>query len=149
MRSIVLNPRRHACALALALASCIGTAHAADGAPDYYGTQEPFAKEAVYFVVTDRFVNGDPSNDQRDQGGPDPARRTFDGMGFFPKGDAPIGTYNVTPAPPWNRSTGGDRRGASCTSASRNVTSAAGVSARLRPSAAGGTPRAPRLRPRA
>jgi len=40
-----------------------------------YGTLEPFAKEAVYFVMTDRFVNGDRSNDHRDQGG---ARRTFD-----------------------------------------------------------------------
>ncbi|TXH66328.1 MAG: cyclomaltodextrin glucanotransferase, partial [Lysobacteraceae bacterium] len=29
---------------------------------------EPFAKEAVYFVLTDRFVNGDPSNDHREQG---------------------------------------------------------------------------------
>ena len=34
----------------------------------YYGTLEPFAREAVYFVMTDRFVNGDPANDQRDQG---------------------------------------------------------------------------------
>ncbi len=40
-----------------------------------YGTQEPFAAHAVYFVVTDRFVNGDPANDQREQGG---AHRTFD-----------------------------------------------------------------------
>lgn len=51
---------------------------ASASAADYYGTLEPFAKEAVYFVVTDRFVNGDPSNDQRQQGGDDPARRTFD-----------------------------------------------------------------------
>lgn len=36
---------------------------------------EPFASQAVYFVVTDRFVNGDPSNDHRDQGGAHP---TFD-----------------------------------------------------------------------
>ncbi|MBD8527361.1 alpha-amylase family glycosyl hydrolase [Pseudomarimonas arenosa] len=43
--------------------------------PDYYGTLTPFASEAVYFVVTDRFVNGDPENDQRDQGGEHP---TFD-----------------------------------------------------------------------
>ncbi|MHC9011220.1 alpha-amylase family glycosyl hydrolase [Stenotrophomonas rhizophila] len=43
--------------------------------PDYVGTREPFASQAVYFVVTDRFVNGDPSNDHRDQGG---AHRTFD-----------------------------------------------------------------------
>ncbi len=35
----------------------------------YYGTLEPFASEAVYLVLTDRFVNGDASNDQRDQGG--------------------------------------------------------------------------------
>ena len=42
---------------------------------EYYGTLEPFASDAVYFVVTDRFVNGDPSNDKRDQGG---AQRTFD-----------------------------------------------------------------------
>jgi len=41
----------------------------------FYGTLEPFASEAIYFVVTDRFVNGDPSNDHRDQGG---AHRTFD-----------------------------------------------------------------------
>lgn len=43
--------------------------------PDYVGTREPFASDAVYFVVTDRFVNGDPANDHRDQGG---AHRTFD-----------------------------------------------------------------------
>ncbi|MET4679498.1 alpha-amylase family glycosyl hydrolase [Stenotrophomonas rhizophila] len=43
--------------------------------PDYVGTREPFASQAVYFVVTDRFVNGDPSNDHRDQGGAHP---TFD-----------------------------------------------------------------------
>ena len=45
---------------------------------DFYGTTGPFASEAIYFVMTDRFVNGDPSNDQRDQGGTDPALRTFD-----------------------------------------------------------------------
>ena len=38
-------------------------------ATPYYGTLEAFASEAIYFVVTDRFVNGDPGNDQRDQGG--------------------------------------------------------------------------------
>ncbi|MEO6264308.1 MAG: alpha-amylase family glycosyl hydrolase [Luteimonas sp.] len=46
-----------------------------DATTDYYGTLEPFASDAVYFVMTDRFVNGDPSNDQRDQGG---KYRTFD-----------------------------------------------------------------------
>ena len=45
---------------------------------DYYGTREPFASEAVYFLLTDRFVDGDPSNNHVDQGGPDPERRTFD-----------------------------------------------------------------------
>ena len=46
---------------------------------DYYGTTEPFAEHAVYFVLTDRFVNGDPTNDQRDAGrrasAPSTARR--------------------------------------------------------------------------
>jgi len=41
----------------------------------FYGTLEPFASDAIYFVMTDRFVNGDPANDHRDQGG---AHRTFD-----------------------------------------------------------------------
>lgn len=50
----------------------------------YYGTLEPFASNAVYFVVTDRFVNGDTSNDQREQGG---AHRTFD----VPTPGAPAG----------------------------------------------------------
>ena len=44
-------------------------------AEEVYGTLEPFASEAIYFVLTDRFVNGDPSNDHRDQGGEHP---TFD-----------------------------------------------------------------------
>ena len=37
--------------------------------PDYYGTLEPFASEAVYFIVTDRFVDGDPDNNHESQGG--------------------------------------------------------------------------------
>lgn len=41
-----------------------------------YGTEEPFAAEAIYFVLTDRFVDGDPGNNHVDQGGP--AFRTFD-----------------------------------------------------------------------
>ncbi|MBF6025305.1 cyclomaltodextrin glucanotransferase [Lysobacter niastensis] len=56
--------------------------------PDIYGTLEPFASEAVYFVVTDRFVNGDTSNDQREQGGADPARRTFDRRIPGPNGES-------------------------------------------------------------
>jgi len=58
---------------ALSLALLAGPALAAP--PDYIGTTEPFAGDAVYFVVTDRYVNGDASNDHRDQGG---AHRTFD-----------------------------------------------------------------------
>ncbi|HEX7112175.1 MAG TPA: alpha-amylase family glycosyl hydrolase [Mizugakiibacter sp.] len=62
--------------LALAAALLAGAAHAASAADaDYYGTLEPFAADAIYFVMTDRFVDGDPSNDHRDQGG---AHRTFD-----------------------------------------------------------------------
>lgn len=37
-----------------------------------YGTQHPFAKEAIYFVVTDRFVDGDATNNHEDQGGDHP-----------------------------------------------------------------------------
>src|SRR3546814_7860090 len=56
--------------------TAVNAAIGAAAAPaDYDGTLEPFASHAVYFVVTDRFVNGDPSNDHRDQGG---AHRTFD-----------------------------------------------------------------------
>lgn len=58
---------------------CLGLALAlvttAVAATDYYGTDKPFASNAIYFVMTDRFVNGDPTNDHRDQGG---AHRTFD-----------------------------------------------------------------------
>ncbi len=51
----------------------------------YYGTLEPFASKAVYFVVTDRFVNGDVTNDQRGQAtGP---WHTFD----RPVPNAPVG----------------------------------------------------------
>ena len=36
--------------------------------PTFIGTEEPFASEAVYFALTDRFVDGDPSNNYPDQG---------------------------------------------------------------------------------
>jgi glycosidase len=42
---------------------------------EFYGTANPFVKESIYFVMTDRFVDGDPSNNQIDQGGDFP---TFD-----------------------------------------------------------------------
>jgi len=60
-----------------------------DTAPVYVGTSEPFAAHAVYFVLTDRFVNGDPGNDQRQLGG---ANRSFD----IPTPGAPKGrTDNI------------------------------------------------------
>lgn len=61
-----------ALACAVALAACAPQAPDASATSaavaSYYGTLEPFARETVYFVMTDRFVNGDPANDQRDQG---------------------------------------------------------------------------------
>ncbi|WP_084404907.1 Ig-like domain-containing protein [Aliagarivorans taiwanensis] len=33
-----------------------------------YGTLLPFAEHAIYFMLTDRFANGNTGNDQRDQG---------------------------------------------------------------------------------
>lgn len=38
------------------------------GQPEFVGTLEPWASEAIYFVLTDRFVDGDPSNNQEQQG---------------------------------------------------------------------------------
>nr|WP_183960708.1 alpha-amylase family glycosyl hydrolase [Chiayiivirga flava] len=64
-------------AAALALVGCATTHDTGTSPPpaDYYGTLEPFTAHPIYFVVTDRFVNGDSSNDHRDQGG---AHRSFD-----------------------------------------------------------------------
>ncbi len=63
--------------IALALAACAAALKPAAPADTdvFYGTLEPFASEAIYFVVTDRFVDGDKGNNYRDQGG---AHRTFD-----------------------------------------------------------------------
>ena len=36
-----------------------------------YGTDIDFASESIYFLLTDRFVDGDPTNNQVDQGKPD------------------------------------------------------------------------------
>ena len=67
------------------LAGCAGVASPTVVPPPVHvGTREPMAAHAVYFVVTDRFVNGDPGNDHRDQGG---AHRTFD----IPLRDCPDG----------------------------------------------------------
>ena len=69
-------PRMKTLALAvLCVGSAATTGALAADADEFYGTTEPFASEAIYFVLTDRFVNGDPSNDHRDQGG---KHRTFD-----------------------------------------------------------------------
>lgn len=46
-------------------------AREAVAAEPLYGTDNPFAAEAIYFALTDRFVDGDPSNNQVDQGKPD------------------------------------------------------------------------------
>lgn len=75
-----MDRRLLAVSCALLVAGCADRAPVAAptsvaAAPEYYGTQEPFAEHAVYFVLTDRFINGDPGNDQRDQGG---ANRSFD-----------------------------------------------------------------------
>jgi len=35
----------------------------------FYGTQNDYAAQAIYFLITDRFVDGDPSNNHDDQGG--------------------------------------------------------------------------------
>lgn len=59
---------------ALAMMLADGLAQATT-TPEFVSTDAPFASNAIYFVMTDRFVNGDPSNDQRDQGC---ARPTFD-----------------------------------------------------------------------
>lgn len=40
-----------------------------DSGNTYYGTLEPFASEAIYFAMTDRFVDGDPTNNHPEQGG--------------------------------------------------------------------------------
>ncbi|MCW8092196.1 alpha-amylase family glycosyl hydrolase [Alteromonas sp. ASW11-130] len=40
-----------------------------DAVTHIYGTKEPFTAEAIYFVMTDRFVDGDASNNYPQQGG--------------------------------------------------------------------------------
>src|SRR4029079_13163302 len=61
--------------IALTLSACAPATKNDSASGPFFGTQEPFASESIYFVVADRFVNGDPSNDQREQGG---KFRTFD-----------------------------------------------------------------------
>jgi glycosidase len=61
--------------LLLSLALTLAAGQAAAQQAEYVGTDAPFASNAIYFVMTDRFVNGDTSNDHRDQGG---VHHTFD-----------------------------------------------------------------------
>lgn len=70
---------------AILLVGCAHRGGVAAKADEFYGTTEPFASEAVYFVLTDRFVNGDPGNDQRNQGGAHP---TFDRRIPGPNGES-------------------------------------------------------------
>jgi len=51
------------------LAACGRPAGGPASGGDYFGTLEPFASESVYFVMTDRYVDGDPSNNHPEQGG--------------------------------------------------------------------------------
>jgi len=75
---------------ALLLAACGGAGDAPPVEfPAYFGTLEPFAAEAIYFVMTDRFVDGDPGNNYPLQGAPD--RITFDRPVTRPDG----GTGNI------------------------------------------------------
>lgn len=55
---------------ALLLVGCQGSQQQSSHTqpPEYYGTDHPFASEAVYFIMTDRFVDGDPSNNHEQQG---------------------------------------------------------------------------------
>jgi len=70
MRAIVVGA-------SLLLASCATPPLEGPEPREYYGTLEPFASEAVYFLLTDRFVDGDPSNNFPLQGG-GPDTRSFD-----------------------------------------------------------------------
>ncbi|HSX60186.1 MAG TPA: alpha-amylase family glycosyl hydrolase [Tahibacter sp.] len=81
-----MSARRFAPVLALALAAALASGCTPrSGVREYYGTAAPFASDAVYFVVTDRFVNGDLANDHREQGaGP---WHTFDRPIRGPGGD--------------------------------------------------------------
>ena len=56
--------------LALSLTGCSTTDKVVQ--EEIYGTKEPFAAQAIYFVLTDRFVDGDPTNNHEQQGGEHP-----------------------------------------------------------------------------
>ena len=60
--------------LSISACSVLETANQASE-ESFYGTLSPMASNAVYFLMTDRFVNGDPTNDYIDQGGEFPTYR--------------------------------------------------------------------------
>ncbi len=53
----------------LLITSLWRTSVASSAPEEIVGTDEPFASQAVYFVITDRFVDGDPANNFPEQGG--------------------------------------------------------------------------------
>ena len=55
---------------ALLIQACASVDKSAPGVEQFVGTHEPFAAEAVYFVLTDRYADGDPTNNFPEQGGP-------------------------------------------------------------------------------
>lgn len=74
-------------AVTLALAGC-NKESSPQILPEFYGTTEAFAEEAVYFVLTDRFVDGDTNNNYEQQGG---EHHTFDRPLITENAEANIG----------------------------------------------------------
>lgn len=91
LRNCVL--RAIAMPLAMALVGCTATSvqpqtTARLVVPEVYGTTEAFAEESIYFVLTDRFVDGDKANNYPEQGG---KNRTFDRPLLTAEAEANIG----------------------------------------------------------
>jgi glycosidase len=63
------NKRSLITPLAAALGSLLALGGCQSSEESFYGTLEPFASEAIYFAMTDRFVDGDKSNNYEQQGG--------------------------------------------------------------------------------
>ncbi len=64
--------KKHLCFFIAVVTSSVFAEAETNENKSIYGTLEPFASEAVYFLMTDRFVDGDPSNNYPDQGGENP-----------------------------------------------------------------------------
>jgi glycosidase len=88
MRTLLSNIPSRAALLALAFAAALPGAAYADGARAYKAIERPIQDELIYFVMPDRFANGDPGNDRggiagdADHHGFDPSHK-----GFFHGGD--------------------------------------------------------------